>query len=262
MNSQQIVDFVFEIAPNPSWAKENIFEFGGGSGEVTAVGVAWWITGEILQGMGRGGFQLGLTHERVVYDLAARYPWGETVPAGDLAVNRRMAEIAARYQLTIHRFHSNLDLAPWGIGQSVLEQLGWGRNPTDWSRGVPVVTIEPVPMRGLIDHAKARLDLPFVRYDGDLDRVIRRVTVPWGGMCASWDAAACASPLGFDAIIGGDITDGLVRFARENGWAVIDAMHHATEAEGMRRLAQRLRDRFPDLRVQFFENSFPWSVQS
>jgi putative NIF3 family GTP cyclohydrolase 1 type 2 len=262
MTGQQIVDFVFEIAPNPSWADENIFEFGDGSQEVTAVGVAWWITSDIMRGLGEGGFQLGLTHERVIYDLTARYPWGQTLPAEDLAVNQRVAEIAARHRLSIHRFHSNLDLASWGIGRSVLEQLGWDRYPTDRSRGVPVVTIEPMSLRSLVDQVKAQLDLPFIRYDGDLDRIIRRVTVPWGGMCASWDAAACASPLGFDAIVGGDISDGLVRFARENGWAVVAGLHHATEAEGMRRLAQRLKELFPDLRVRFFENSHPWSVQT
>jgi len=30
MKVQEIVDFIFDIAPNPSWADENIFEFRDG----------------------------------------------------------------------------------------------------------------------------------------------------------------------------------------------------------------------------------------
>jgi len=257
---QEIIDFVFKIAPNPEWADENIFEFGDGSREVTDIGVAWWITGDIMLELGNRGYQLGLTHERTIYDLPARYAWGRIPRAKDLAANQNIERIAAAHHLTIHRFHSNLDLADWGIGSAVLAQLGWSERPTDWSRGVPVVAIEPMHLRELIAHVKARIRLPFIRYDGDLERMVRRVAVPWGGMCVGWNGTSCASPLGFDAIIGGDITDGLIRFARENGWAVIDAMHHATEMEGMRRLTERVQRRFPELRVEFFENSCPWKT--
>jgi putative NIF3 family GTP cyclohydrolase 1 type 2 len=257
---QEVIDFVFNIAPNPKWANENIFEFGDGSREVTGIGVAWWITSDIMLELRDRGYQLGLTHERIFYDLPPWYAWGQ-IPAGnELTANQNLERIAATGGLTIHRFHSNLDLADWGMGRAVLAQLGWSTCPTDWSRGVPVVEIEPMRLRELIAHVKARMRLPFIRYDGESERMVRRVAVPWGGMCVGWNGTACASPLGFDAVIGGDITDGLIRFARENGWAVIDAMHHATEMEGMRRLTERVQARFPELRVEFFENSCPWKT--
>jgi putative NIF3 family GTP cyclohydrolase 1 type 2 len=260
MKVQEIVDSVFDMAPNPPWGDENKFEFGDGSDTVTGVAVAWWITSDIMREMGERNLQLGLTHEPAVYELVPSYRWGKTLPAQDLAVNQNIARLASGRRLTIHRFHSNLDLAGWGMGRAVLDQLGWKDCLADWSRGVPVVDIQPTRLRDLIAHVKARLNLPFIRYDGNLDRLVRRVTVPWGGMCVGWDGTACASPLGFDAIIGGDITDGLVRFARENGWAVIDAMHHATEMEGMRRLTTRLQERFPNVRIEFFKNSCPWKI--
>ena len=273
VTGREIIDFVFEIAPNPAWADENVFEFGDGSGEVAAVGVAWRITSDIMLELGRGGFQLGLTHKRVPYDLVTWYPWGQIPAAQNLAANRRLGEIASSYNLSIHRFQSNLDLAPWGIGPSLLKQLEWDKRPTDWSRGVPVIDIDAIPLHELNRLVKARLDLPFVRYDGEPERIIRRIAVSLGGMrrlpaswggswCAGWDGAACASPLGFDAIIGGDLTDGLVRFARENDWAVIDAMHHATEMQVMRVLTRRLQNRFPNLRVEFFANSCPWQLRA
>ena len=69
IKAQQIIDFVWEIAPNPIWAHENIFQFGDASVEVSGVAVAWWIDSHMLADMARNGFQLGLSHERVIYDL-------------------------------------------------------------------------------------------------------------------------------------------------------------------------------------------------
>jgi hypothetical protein len=40
MKAQEIIDFVFEIAPNSFWGTENIFEFGHGELEVTGVRAA------------------------------------------------------------------------------------------------------------------------------------------------------------------------------------------------------------------------------
>src|SRR5688572_21475126 len=97
---------------------------------------------------------------------------------------------------------------------ALFDVLGWSQYPIDWPRGGPVVDHPPVTLRGLIDELKAKLRLPFARYDGELDRVVRRVSVPWGGMCRWWTGAACAAPIGCDVVVGGDAIDGVVRFAR------------------------------------------------
>jgi putative NIF3 family GTP cyclohydrolase 1 type 2 len=260
MIAQEIVDFVFEIAPNPTWGKENFFEFGDGSFEVTGIGVAWWITSDILQDLISRGYELGLTHERVVYDLVDHYQWGRIIKTDELEVNQRFAKLAREHHVAIHRFHSNIDIADWGMPHALLDQLGWSNYPADWSRGIPVVTIPPMSLADLIKLVKAKLQLPFMRYDGDLQCVVRRVFVGWGGICFSWNGVACGAPLGFDVIMGGDITDGVVRLAREHNWCVIDAQHHVTEREAMKVLADRVRERFPKLQVHFFENTLPWSV--
>ena len=96
--------------------------------------------------------------------------------------------------------------------------------------------------------------------DGDPDRVVRRIAIAWGGLGQWWTGAACAAPLGFDVLISGDVIDGVVRLAREEGWCVIDAFHHATELAAMRLLARKLQDRFPQIAVHYVEQSMPWSV--
>lgn len=260
MKAQEIIDYVFEIAPNPEWAWENVFEFGDGDIETTGVAVAWWITSDMIQDMIAKKINCGLTHETTYYQMPERFVWGTLSKSEDLEVNRKITKIATDGNLVIHRFHCNLDVAAWGMPRALLRQLGWQEYSCDWSRGVPVVTIAPCALRDLIAEVKAKLRLPFVRYDGDLNRIVRRVAIPWGGLCQGWSGPACAEPLGFDALIGGDIMDGVVRLAREYNWAVIDAMHHATEMEAMKILAQKLQHRFPDLRVEYYENSMPWAV--
>jgi len=262
MKIQEIVDYVFEIAPNPPFGTENIFEFGDGSRDVTGIAVAWWITSEMFEDMATKGYELGLSHERVIYDMPQPedYVWGKVIKTDELGANRRIAQLVNQHGITVHRFHSNIDLVEWGMPHALFDQLGWGDYPMDWSRGVPVVEIPPISLEQLIATIKSTLRLPFVRYDGDLKRIIRRVAVPWGGLGQWWTGVGCAAPLGFDALIGGDIIDGVVRLAREEGWAVIDAMHHATELEAMKRLAEKVQQRFPQLKVEYYENSMPWAV--
>ena len=260
LRAREVVDYVFEIAPNPGHAWENVFLFGDGETEVKGIGVAWWITLDILETMARQGQTLGLSHERVIIELPQRFGWGPLPASDEIPLNRRLAELTQQHRIAIHQMHSNVDKAEWGMPKALFQRLGWQDYPTDWSRGVPVVQLPPRTLRDLIAEVKAKLNLPFVRYDGDPDRVVSRVAVPWGGLCQGWGGPICPSPLGFDVVMGGDIIDGVVRLARAEGWAVVDAMHHATEMDAMRLLADKLSARFPQVPVQFYENDAPWRI--
>jgi putative NIF3 family GTP cyclohydrolase 1 type 2 len=222
--------------------------------------VAWWITPDILRDMAARGLTLGISHERVIIELPERFVWGPLPKNEEILLNRQFKEITAAHGIAIHQMHSNIDKASWGMPHALFARLGWDTLPIDWSRGVPVVTLPPRTLRTLIAEVKDRLGLPFVRYDGDPERVVSRVAVPWGGLCQGWGGPVCPSPLGFDVLMGGDIIDGVVRLARAYGWAVLDAMHHATEIDAMRLLADKLRARFPDVNVRFYENDSPWKV--
>lgn len=261
MNAQEIVDYIFSIAPNPKWATENVFEFGDGQTEVSAIGVAWWITSDMLRDFTNKGINLGLTHETVTYPVDPNYLWGATPSFEEIVANKKVTLLANANDITIHRFHSNIDVADWGMPKVLIRQLGWQDQPADWSRGVPVIDIPPMSLGDLLDHVKSSLSLPFVRYDGDLSRTIRRVAIPWGGLCQWFNGVLCAAPLGFDALIGGDIIDGVVRLAREYGWCTIDAMHHSTELGAMQLLSEKLREAFPEVEVHYYENSMPWAVR-
>ncbi|HRU05658.1 MAG TPA: Nif3-like dinuclear metal center hexameric protein [Candidatus Brocadiia bacterium] len=259
--AREIADYVFEIAPNPPGRTENTWHYGGPDVPVTGVAVAWWITPEIFQDMPTHGLNFALSHETVTFSLPGQCLWG-TLPESvwDIQTNRNIRDLVERHNMAAHQFHSNVDLAPWGMPRALVAQLGWDALPADWSRGVPVITLPPRPLAQLVHEIKLKLDLPFVRWDGEPERVVSRVAVAWGGLCQSWAAAMCAAPLGFDTLLGGDIIDGVVRLARGQGWTVIDAMHHTTEMDAMRILAGKLRQRFPNLPIRFYPNTSPWRV--
>ena len=96
MNAQDIVDYVFEIAPNPSTAWENEFLYGDGLMEVTGVAVSWWITLDILEDMVRRGLTFGLSHERVLWELPERFVWGPLPDKDEIRTNQRESPISAR----------------------------------------------------------------------------------------------------------------------------------------------------------------------
>src|SRR5687768_6288045 len=97
MNAQSVIDFVWQIAPNPPFGTENFFELGSGDTPVRGIGVAWWITSEMLEDFARKGITLGLTHERVIYDVPEEYLWGKPSRTDELEVNRRIPDLARRH---------------------------------------------------------------------------------------------------------------------------------------------------------------------
>lgn len=185
----------------------------------------------------------------------------DPTPPDALQANRRIPEICRRHGIVIHRFHSNLDVVDWGMPRALIDELGWSGYPIDWSRGISVVAHPPVTLDAPIGEVKTKLRLPFVYYDGELGRTVQLVAVPWGGLGQQWIGAACAAQLGVDVVLSEDLIDGVVRLAREEGWAVIDAFHHATELAAMHRLVQKLRERFLRVPVRYYENSMPWAAR-
>jgi len=214
----------------------------------------------IIERMVEQDLNFGISHERITVELPERFVWGVLPDQKEIPTNIKLKEITEKHNLAIHQFHSNIDKAAWGMPVALLENLGWQDYPADWNVGIPVVTIPEIRLKDLVAHLKKALDVPFIRYDGDDNKIIKRIAISWGGLCQGYSGFVCPHPLGIDAIMGGDILDGVVRIARDTDVAVIDAWHHRTEMDAMRVCAEKLRAKFPDLNVVFFENDVPWKL--
>jgi dinuclear metal center YbgI/SA1388 family protein len=88
----------------------------------------------------------------------------------------------------------------------------------------------PRPLRAVADAIRAELPAPHLRYAGDPERLVETVVIV-GGAGDGLLGAAQAS--GADVYVTGDLRHHVTLDALEQGLALIDAGHHATEVAAM-----------------------------
>lgn len=97
---------------------------------------------------------------------------------------------------------------------------------------------QPLTLRALAARVRDELPAPHLRFAGDPDRLVRTVAVV-GGSGDSLIGAARAA--GADVFVTGDLKHHVVLDALEDGLALVDAGHHATEDAAMPVWIERLR---------------------
>lgn len=95
----------------------------------------------------------------------------------------------------------------------------------------------PLPLRAVAARIREDLPAPHLRYAGEPDRLVRRVAVV-GGAGDSHIGAALAT--GADVYVTGDLRHHVTLDAVEQGLALVDAGHHATEVAAMPRWVEGL----------------------
>lgn len=151
--------------------------------------------------------------------------------------------------------HTNLDLAPGGVNDTLASKLGLKNvevvNPvgTD-AQGRPYGLlrkgeIEEMPLGDFLTRVKNALGTPVLRYvDGG--KPVRTVCVG-GGSCASELGEAVAA--GCDAFVTADVKYNQFWDAQDAGLSLIDAGHFYTENPVVEVLAGHLRGAFPEVEV-------------
>jgi dinuclear metal center YbgI/SA1388 family protein len=97
---------------------------------------------------------------------------------------------------------------------------------------------EPLPLVEVAELIRSQLPAPHLRFAGDPDRLVTTVATV-GGAGDSLIGAAAAS--GADVYVTGDLRHHVTLDALEQGLAMIDAGHHATEAAAIPAWTERLR---------------------
>jgi len=258
--------FIFSIAPDPKpyHDSENVYAWGDPRTPCTGVAVAWWPGPAQMRQAAAEGLNCLISHEDPILTMTKlpllphRSPVPETF---SVAANRERMRLAVELGLVIHRHHWNIDLAPWGIIDAMVAELGWHDRVVVSDRCIRVVEIEPAPLAELAALLKTRLNLPFVRVASSRpDHRCRRIGVAPGGSGQGWGTVALYADLGCDTVLASDMIHGCAKMAAECGIAVLDGFHHATEEPGLRRLARKIQEQFPDLPVRFFEEPIPWRI--
>ena len=151
--------------------------------------------------------------------------------------------------------HTNLDLAPGGVNDTLAEVLGLqdvtvvapvgtdeaGREYGLLRQGV----VEKQSLEVFLQHVKNVLGCPGLRY-ADGGKPVHKVCVG-GGACGS--ELMDAYRAGCDTFVTADVKYNQFWDARDLGMTIIDAGHFYTENPVVKVLADRIQQAFPEIRV-------------
>lgn len=218
---------------------------GDGETEVERVLLALDVTGEVVREAGRKKCRLIVTHHPLIFHpLKAVCPGDPTQATVAALVRRNMALICA---------HTNLDLAPGGVNDALMERLGakvtGALEPVGEALGMGRVgeLSEAMEPRAFATHVKKALRTSSVRVTAG-DRPVKKIAVCGG---AGSDMVELAARLGADAYVSADAKHHEFLAAKALGITLVDAGHYATENPVMPALRQRLNEAFSGRGVEF-----------
>lgn len=171
----------------------------------------------------------------------------------DTAIGRTAATLL-RHDISAFSAHTNLDIAPQGVGDCLAKALGLENisviEPIDeTSNGVWGLlrkgTVAPQSLEDFLAHVKQALHAPALRYAPASENVYR--VAVGGGACADeWKSALDA---GCDTFVTADAKYNDFWDARDAGLTLIDAGHFYTENPVCPYLQRILHEAFPDVTV-------------
>jgi putative NIF3 family GTP cyclohydrolase 1 type 2 len=241
----------------PRYSDEG-FRFGPVNIDMTGVLVCWKPTVEAMAAAHEAGCNLIITHEELNFPPVYGGAHMDEQLTGGVTLYR--IRCLVEWNLTVFRGHTSLDR--FCILDELVKTLGLS-NPTMhgdyWER---TYDIAPVSVRDLARRVRTCLGMGPVRVAGDLNRIVRRVALPWGGVAISANPNCVQTLLRYDpdVLITGETEEIPMLAALDAGVCLIETGHSESESPGMRRFAATLAEEFPGLRVEFYQNPRPWSV--
>lgn len=257
--AQDIIGYVQRLTGHALNHDEGVHH-GSADAEVKSVLVCWMATSAAIEEAGRSGADLVLAHESLYYpyDAAVR----DDNPEGwrDWKSNARRRELLGKHGLTFLRVHSSMDEIC--ILDDFAELLGLGE-PVYEKGFAKVYGIPECTYAELIERVKSRTGMPHVRCSlaDRLDRKVRRVALPWGGLGLFVNVAYQQEVLeqGVDALVAGESDVYGFHFSAEWDVPMIETSHETSENPGIRHFGEMLGQEFPELSVRFHENERVWA---
>ncbi len=260
MKAREICNIFEEIAPIGIGLQSDRdrrvlgFRFGNPDVHVTGVGVGWYMAMEVIEESIRQKLNLLLIHEpSLFYDNSS--PWHTCLIPDTNPVNLRKKRLLIENDICVYTAHSNWDLQKSvGMQPTFAKALGL----TDEIRrdaAVGVYRIQPMPFSDLINKVKAATGLKHLRVQGDGGKLITTVAVGFGNMGFVTDTILAN---GADAGIFGELGEFSFIAAREAGVGIIETTHLVSESIGFRSVVNVMRERLPDMKIEFLEVPFSY----
>ena len=233
VSAREIFTYIDSIAPfDTQMSFDNAGLLTGSmSAESQRVMVALDASVAVIREAAQAGAKILVTHHPVIFHPLRSLP------------SESPAFLAAKYDITIISAHTNLDIAPGGVNDTLAELLGVSVEERYAEDCVLVGSVEsPMSCREYARDIIERLGLTGLRYT-DCGRPVKRVAVACG---AGGDNVSLAEGLGADALVTGEIKHNYLVEALDRGVAVFDLGHFGSEAHIVPRLVKLLSERFPD----------------
>lgn len=174
---------------------------------------------------------------------------------GETAIGRTLITLI-RHDIAAFSAHTNLDIAPEGVGHCLAKALQLQNisvidpQQTDADGGVWGLlrrgTVDAQPLDAFLSRVKQALHTPVLRY-APAGEIVRHVAVGGGACADEWKAALDA---GCDTFVTSDARYNDFWDARDAGLTLIDAGHFYTENPVCAYLQRILRDAFPEVKVE------------
>lgn len=259
---QDIINIIEEIAPS-AWAEkwDNAgLQIGSLRQPVSAVFVAVDPTASILERAIKSNAQLIITHHPLFFH-----------PLRQLSLETSTGKIitrAIRKNISIYSAHTNLDMAPDGVSNALIERLALKdihilkeeeTPPPPHNKLVPlgygcIGTFKtPITFKQFITKIKTDLQLPYLQMAGKAPARVRKVAV-CGGSGSQFIEKAYKS--GANLYITAELKHSHARMAEELNFCALDIGHFHSEKFGMMALARLIRKRLEkqDLKVDIIED--------
>ena len=253
MRAREAQDFL--VALSPPLGGEEGFRFGDPSVEVTGILVTWMATRDAIQSAADRGWNLVICHEDPFFPYSGA---GALETSITWRVNRERIAVCARHGITILRAHGTLDrmcvvdefARAAGLHGSDVREEGLART----------FTIPETTLADFAEQVRANLGLPRVRVVGALDRRITRVGIAVGGIGLSFNIAFWEILLrhGAQVVLAGETDEYAMHYAADNDIGIVETTHAISENPGLRRFCAVLRERFPEVPVEFHECGVAW----
>lgn len=243
-----IVRFMESIAPQSkkeSWDNVGLL-CGRKDRQVTTILVALDPFEDVAEEAVKLGAELIVTHHPLIF-----HPLYSLTD--DTAIGRTAATLL-RHDIAAFSAHTNLDIAPQGVGSCLARALGLEdisviepiEKTADGVWGLlRMGTVAPQSLNDFLAHVKRALQAPAVRYAPASEKV-HRVAVGGGACADEWKSAFAA---GCDTFVTADARYNDFWDARDAGLTLIDAGHFYTENPVCTYLQRILQEAFPEIRV-------------
>lgn len=216
------------------------FLLGRAGAEPDAVLLALDVTDEVVDEAIRCGAGLIVSHHPLIFHPLKSVT--DESPEG-----KRLLKLI-EHRIAVISMHTNLDIAEGGVNDVLMAALG-GRSEgpldEDGCGRVGVLDVK-LPLKDFLDLCRSALRCPGLRYV-DARRPVYRIAVMGGSGAESVERAAA---LGCDTYVTADVKYHQFQKALELGINLVDAGHFCTEDPVVPMLAERLRERFPELSVR------------